>query len=109
MLKPLFGSDAREKTLIFLLARESSYPSEIAAFFDVSISQIQSQLDILENGGILVSKSIGRTRNYEFNPQYAFLGELKALLEKALSYYPDAMQESIKMNRRRPRRRNKPL
>ena len=109
MLKPLFGSDAREKALIFLLARERSYPAEIAAFFEMSISQIQSQLDILENGGVLVSKSIGRTRIYEFNPQYAFLGELNALLEKALSFYPDAMQESLRMNRRRPRRRNKPL
>lgn len=109
MLKPLLGSEAREKVLIFLLARERSYPSEISSFFEMSISQIQSQLDILENGGVLVSKLVGRTRMYEFNPQYAFLDELKALLEKALSFYPNATQESLKMNRRRPRRRNKPL
>jgi predicted transcriptional regulator len=109
MLKPLLGSDAREKVLIFLMARESSYPSEISAFFNMSISQIQSQLDGLETGGVLISKLVGRTRVYEFNPQYAFLKELKALLEKAFLFYPDSLQESLKMNRRRPRRRNKPL
>ncbi len=109
MLKPLFGSDVREKVLIFLFARDSGYPAEIAAFFKLSISQIQSQLDILENGSVLTSQLIGRTRVYEFNPRYAFLRELKMLLEKALSFYPAAMQESLKRNRRRPRRRNKPL
>jgi predicted transcriptional regulator len=109
MLKPLFGSDVREKVLIFLLERESSYPAEIAAFFDLSISQIQKQLDMLENGGVLASQLIGRTRIYQYNPRYAFLNELKPLLEKALSFYPDEMQETLKMNRRRPRRRNKPL
>jgi len=50
---------------------------------------------------------MGRTRIYEFNPKYQFLGELKPLLEKALSFYPKEIQENLIMNRRRPRRRNK--
>lgn len=109
MLKPLFGSEVREKVLIFLVSRESGYPTEIATFFNVSLRQIQNQLDILESGSVVVSQMIGKTRVYEFNPRYAFLGELKILLEKALSFYPKQIQESLMINRRRPRRRNKPL
>ncbi|MBC7876757.1 MAG: winged helix-turn-helix transcriptional regulator [Anaerolineales bacterium] len=109
MLKPLFGSEVREKVLIFLVARGSGYPTEIAAFFNVSLRQIQNQLDLLESGSVLASQLIGKTRIYEFNPRYAFLGELKTLLEKALSFYPKEIQESLKTNRRKPRRRNKPL
>jgi predicted transcriptional regulator len=109
MLKPLFGSEVREKVLIFLVSRESGYPTEVATFFNVSVRQIQNQLDILESGSVLVSQLIGKTRVYEFNPRYAFLNELKILLEKALSFYPIETQESLMINRRRPRRRNKPL
>jgi predicted transcriptional regulator len=109
MLKPLFGSEVREKVLIFLVSRESGYPTEIATFFNVSLRQIQNQLDILESGSVVASQMIGKTRVYEFNPRYVFLGELKILLKKALSFYPRQIQESLMINRRRPRRRNKPL
>ena len=51
----------------------------------------------------------GRTRLYTFNPRYAFVDELKALLEKALSFYPPEERENLLMNRRRPRGRAKPL
>jgi len=109
MLKPLLGSEAREKVLVFLLARDRGYPTEIAKFYDTSLRPIQIQLDILEKGNVLVSRSIGRTQVYEFNPRYAFLGELKLLLKKTLSFYPEEVQASLGMNRRRPRRRGKPL
>jgi hypothetical protein len=56
-----------------------------------------------------VSRTAGRTRLYEFNPRYTFLKELKSLLEKALSFYPEEEREKLLMNRRRPRRRGKPL
>ena len=109
MLVSLFGSEYREKALVFVLARDSGYAAEIAQFFETDPSQIQKQLDGLEAGGVLVSHTVGRTRLYEFSPRYPFLKELKSLLEKALSYYPDGMKERLAMNRRRPRRRGKPL
>ncbi len=67
MLKPLFGSAVREKALLFILARETGYAREIAAFFELTLNQVQRQLDGLESGGVLVSRRVGRTRNYEFN------------------------------------------
>ncbi len=109
MLQPLFGSEYREKTLIFILRRENGYAEEIAQFYDTDFTQIRKQLDGLEAGGVLVSRTIGRTRLYQFNPRYPFLNELKDLLEKALSYYPASIKERLALKRQRPRRRGKPL
>jgi hypothetical protein len=109
MLEPLLGSATAERVLIFLLARNEGYAREIARFFRVDIYAVQKQLEKLELGGTLVSRTAGRTRLYTFNPRYPFIKELKALLQKALSFYPDGERERLLMNRRRPRRRGKPL
>jgi hypothetical protein len=95
--------------LIFILARDKGYALEIADFFELALSQVQKQLASLEAGSILVSQTAGRTRLYEFNPRLFYLKELKALLDKTLAFYPPEIQENLSMNRRRPRRRNKPL
>ena len=109
MLTPLLGTENSERVLIFLLTRENGYAREIAQFFDASLYAIQKQLDKLEAGSVLVSKTAGRTRLYQFNPRYPFLSELKPLLKKALSYYPEEMREDLIMNRRRPRGKGKPF
>ena len=109
MLAPLLGTENSERVLIFLLIRNEGYAREIAQFFEANLYAIQRQLDKLEAGGVLVSRTVGRTRLYQFNPRYPFLNELKQLLEKALSFYPEAVRENLLMNRRRPRKRDKPL
>ncbi len=109
MLEPILGSENKERVLIFLIARNEGYPTEIANFFDIDLYGIQNQLDTLEYGGVLISRKVGRTRVYSFNPRYPFLKELKALLEKAFSFYPEEERERLVMIRRRPRRRGKPL
>ena len=109
MLTTLFGTQNSERALIFLLARNEGYAREIAQFFDTNLYAIQRQLDKLEAGGVLVSRTAGRTRLYQFNPRYPFLNELKQLLEKAFSFYPEDVRENLVMNRRRPRKRGKPL
>ena len=109
MLTPLLGTENSERVLIFLLARNEGYAREIAQFFDTNLYAIQRQLDKLEVGGVLVSRMVGRTRLYQFNPRYPFLNELKQLLEKAFSFYSEDSRENLMMNRRRPRRRGKPL
>jgi len=93
---------------MFIFARDEGYAREIARFFDADLTPIQKQLEKFELGGVLVSRNVGRTRLYMFNPRYAFLYELKNLLEKALSFYPDDLRERLIMNRRRPRRSGKP-
>ena len=109
MLEPLLGSKGRERVLVFLRAREEGYAREIARFFDTDLVQVQKQLDRLEYGGVIAGRAAGRTRLYTFNPRYPFLTELAALLDKALQFYPQDQQDALLMNRRRPRRRGKPL
>jgi hypothetical protein len=108
VIESLLGSENSERVLIFLVARQTGYAREIARFFDTSLYGVQKQLDKLETGGVLVSRMVGRTRLYEFNPRYPFLNELKSLLEKALSFYAAEEREQLLLNRRRPRRRGKP-
>ena len=109
MLTPLLGTENSERVLIFLLIRTEGYAREIAQLFDTNLYAIQRQLDKLETGGVLVSRRVGRTRLYQFNPRYPFLNELRQLLEKALSFYPEQVHESLIMNRRKPRKPDKPL
>lgn len=108
MLEPLLGSESCERVLIFIFARDEGYGTEIANFFEVDLYAIQQQLIKLELGGVLVSRKAGRTRMFTFNPRYPFLNELKSLLEKAFSFYPEDVRDGLLMNRRRPRRSGKP-
>lgn len=109
LLEPLIGSENRERILIFLQAREEGYASEIANFFNTDLSPIQNQLEKLEAGGVIVSRNVGRALVYQFNPRYALLKELRDFLYKALTFYPEELQEELLRNRRRPRRRSKPV
>jgi predicted ArsR family transcriptional regulator len=109
MLETVLGSKNRERVLQYISVRHKGYAKEIADFYGTSVDPIQKQLDRLEEGGVLVSRQIGRTRMYEFNPRYAFLDELQALLKKALSYYPQEEREALSIYRARPRRKGKPL
>ncbi len=109
MIESLLGSKNAERVLIYIFSREEGYAREIVRYFQTDLKSIQNQLDKMEAGGILVSREVGRTRPYMFNPRYPFLNELKNLLEKALSFYPQEEQEKLTMNRRRPRARGKSL
>lgn len=109
MLEPLLGSKTAENVLAFILSRENGYASEIARFFSVSVYGIQRQLEKFELGGLLISKSVGKTRVYKFNPRYAFREELAALLLKAIDFYPEEEKNRLLVHRRRPRRKGKPL
>ncbi len=109
MLEAILGSKSCEQVLIFIMAREEGYATEISRFFGAELYAIQKQLDRLENSEVLVSIKIGRTRLFQFNPRYPFLSELIQLLEKAISFYPEEIKQELIMNRRRPRKPNKPL
>lgn len=109
MLEALFGSKNRERVLQFILANTEGYAKEMADFYSSSLDPIQKQLERLDTEGVLVSRTVGRTRLFSFNPRYVFLDELTALLEKARSFYPPEEIERLTMRRKRPRRSGKPL
>jgi len=109
VLQPIIGSVIDEMTLIFILIRETGYLREIARAMNIPATSLVKPLETLEAGNVLFSRAYGRTRVYAFNPHYPFLAELKALLSKAFEYYPPEVKEMLQMNRRRPRRKGKPL
>jgi len=109
MLANLLGSVNKERALIYLAGRGRGYAREIARFFDAPLFPVQNAMEKLEAAGVLVSRSVGRTREFEFNPRYPARAELTALLDRALSLYPAKLRDEILLNRSRPRRRGKPL
>jgi len=109
MLEPLFGSVNKERVLFFVYARGEGYARDIARFFATGLTPVQRQLEVLEKGGVLASRLAGRTRLYMFDPRYPLLGELTALLAKAISFYPQEEQDRLLLVRQRPRRGGKPL
>ena len=109
MLEAVFGSEGAERVLLFLAARGQGYALEIAETFDMSVSNVQKHLERMERDGLLVNAKIGRTRVYSFNPRFAFKEEVEAILAKALGMAPTSLRENLSLNRRRPRRKGKPL
>ncbi len=109
VLEAILGSTSAERVLLFLCARESGYAAEIARAFETDLSPIQKQLERMERDGLLISRTVGRTRVYEFNPRNPFVAELQSLLNKALDLYPEEIKNSLLLDRRRPRKKSKPL
>jgi predicted transcriptional regulator len=81
MLEPILGSLSCERVLVFILVRKEGYAREIARFFAADLDPVQKQLEKLEVGGVLESRTAGRTRLYSFNPRYRFPKELKSQRE----------------------------
>ena len=109
MIEYLLGSLSKERILTFLTARKEGYAREISLFYNTNLSPIQIQLDNMEKDGVLVSKSVGKTKLFVFNPRYPFRKELIALIEKSISFLPESEKEKLLIIRRRPRRKHKPL
>ncbi len=109
MLMAILGSKCREQVLQYILAFDSGYATEIKNFYGIGLDPVQKQLEKLEYNGVFISQNIGKTIVYSFNPRYAFLEELKALLLKAREFYKPELKEKLTLNRKRPRRQGKPL
>ena len=108
VLKGILRAESQEKILLYLLIRESGYGKAIADFFGLSTNSVQKQLARLEEDSVVVSRAVGRIRQYQLNPQYSFSGPLRELLKSALDVYPDTVVNQLAMPRTRPRKTGKP-
>ena len=111
MLEAIFGGKNLEKVLFFILVNEQCYGAQLSRVFNQALSPFQKALDRLEDGGVVVSFLVGKTRSYQFNPRYPFLAELQAFLKKAYEFLPQEVKEKYyePKIRRRPRKKGKPL
>ena len=109
MLEGLLGNATAERVLLYLEQYGEAYAQAIADNFEnVAPSMAKAQLRRFERAGVVVSTLKGRTRLYTWNPRYAFLQELRALLRKALDALPARERARYFSARRRPRRAGKP-
>ena len=108
MFEVIFGSRSMEKVLFYLYAKKKGYAREIALFYDTDLTPVQNQLNKLEQGGVLISRQVGKTRVFEFNLRYPFLKELKSLIRKGIEFLPESEREKLTIYRKRPRRKGKP-
>ena len=108
MLETLFGTKSRENVLLYLCARESGYAREISRYYKCGFNPIRRQLERMELGGVVVSKTVGRTILYTLNPRYPFITQLKALLERSIQFLDVSERLRLMNVRKRPRRVGKP-
>jgi len=109
LIESILGNETKERVLLYLHIYGKGHGKGIADTFAIAVNGVQQQLKRLEEGGVIVSQFFGRTRVYQFNPQYPFLKELRELLSKVHRYLPDEVKSKYYMNRTRPRRAGKPL
>ena len=108
MLEAAFGSPTAERVLLFLHRYDEAYGRQIAVAFGVPVSEIQKQLRKFEDGGLLVSRMMGRTRVYGWNPRSVLVAPLRKLLQVILENLPPEQRSPFADARRRPRRAGKP-
>ncbi len=108
MMSSPFGSATRTQTLVALALMEASYPRELARILETAVNNVQSALRSLERDGLVVARTVGRTRLFQLNPRYFAANALKTLLDKLAAADPE-LRESVAALRRRPRRTAKPL
>ncbi len=109
VLNGILKAQSQEMILVYLLARERGYSREIASFFNTPVTPINKQANRLEEAGVIIATTIGRTKQYQLNPRYAFKDPLKELLKKALAAYPKDIQAELLLQRKRPRKTGKEL
>jgi hypothetical protein len=96
---------------MYLCLHGKANATELSKAFESALDPIQKTLKKLEMGGLLASFLEGKTRVFQWNTRYPFLGEIQALAKKAYLFLPSEIQEAnyLSKKRKRPRRTGKPL
>ena len=108
-LEAIFGNRSAANVMMFIQSYGSGYASEIARTFETPISVVQDQLKRLEGEGVLVSRTLGRTRVFEFNPRNPTVSRLQRFLVEELDALPRELVKKYFRTRQRPRRSGKSL
>jgi DNA-binding transcriptional ArsR family regulator len=109
MIEAIFGNATAAKVMLYLFHYGEAYTTGIAQDMGMARSQVQKQLDRFEASGILVSKLMGKVRIYSFNPKLGVIKKLKELIQVFYDAMPMEEREKLFSERRRPRRRGKPV
>lgn len=107
MLETIFGSETTATILLNIYHYEEIHARAIARNMGKVHGGIVHQLDRLESGGLLVSKEIGRTRVYLFNPKSPYTNPVKDIIRITYDAMPIKVKEKLFQERTRPRAKGK--
>lgn len=109
MLEKLFGNE----TLAFIFLNLYHYGEVYSALVEkntgIASRPILNQLNKMEEAGILVSRLIGRSRLYQFNPKNPVTKPLNEILKITYSNLNIKMKEKMFKERMRPRAKGKDI
>ena len=108
-LEAIFGNRTAAGVLLYIENYNTGYASRIAQTYEMPVSVVQDQLRRLEDAGVLTSRTVGRTRVFEFNPRNPSAKRLRNYLSEELVALPKDIQKTYFRQRQRPRRTGKPL
>ncbi len=109
ILETVLGSRSAAQVMLYLEAYGSGHANGMAKTYDVSVNAMYRQLRRLEEGDVLVSRMVGNSRQFEFNPRNPTVRNLRRFLEEELDLLPDSELQAYYRERRRPRRTGKEL
>jgi sugar-specific transcriptional regulator TrmB len=104
----VFGSAARTRVVVIVLALRDTYPRELARISGVPLVSVQRIVEDLEREGILSTRLSGNQRRVIVNPEWFASKELRALALRLAEVLPD-IRAALDTERRRARRRGKPV
>ena len=107
-LADLIGSKTAEKIFLYLHHYPEGHARGIANEMRMGFSQVDRQLKKYEDVGLLLSRQVGKTRVYLFNPRYIFYSQVKEMVTKLYKAIPLAEKKELFPIRQKPRHRNKP-
>tara|TARA_R110002049_G_scaffold291100_1_gene474789 strand:- start:229 stop:582 length:354 start_codon:yes stop_codon:yes gene_type:complete len=109
MIDKIFGTEKAGFILLYLYHYGEMHPRAIARGMEASVSAVQNQLKKFEDAGVIVSKTVGRSRVYFFNkknPLTKPLMEMVGIVHSSMSLDD---KERLFKQRARPRRAGKPV
>jgi hypothetical protein len=109
MLDEIFGNRTVERIYLHLFHYGEIHARGLANDYRTSVAPFIRQLNRLEDAGVLVSRTVGRSRLYQFNPKSPFASPIKKVVEIAYESIPLSERELRFQTRRRPRRKGKPV
>jgi hypothetical protein len=107
VLEAILGSRSAAQVLLFLQAYGEGHASRVAKTYGVPIMAIQRQLNRLEREGVLLSRTVGNARIFEFNTRNPTVRNLREFLDSELDLLPEEELKEHYRQRQRPRRSGK--
>lgn len=107
MINKLFGNETLAIIFLNLFHYGEVYSALIEKNSGIASRSVLNQLNKMELAGIFVSREVGRTRLYQFNPKNPVTKPLKEIINITYSNMSLKMKEQMFHERMRPRAKGK--